>query len=118
MALALLNKDIDPLRQAVTASDSDVTKAMENLSSAQKALEQAKNDAAAIPATITKLRAAVDEAVNRTAKARAAADKMVATADKPVAVAQAKVDAIAKDYEALCRESQAANPPMAELTKK
>jgi hypothetical protein len=116
--LDLLNNGLAAARQAAVARDADATKAAGNLASAQKALEQAKSDAAAAPAAIAKLRTASDEVSTRTAKARAAADKIVAAAEKPVAAAQAKVDAITSDYEALCRQSAAANPAIAQLTKK
>ena len=117
-SLDLLNKDLAAARQAVIACDTDAGKSAENLASSQKALEQAQADASCAPGLIAKLRAAADEVATRTAGARTAAAKSVTEAEKPVAAAQAKVDAITRDYENLCRESQAANPAVAELTKK
>ena len=117
-SLNALAKDLVAARQAVTACGADAAKAAENLASSQKALEQAKADAVNAPALIAKLRTAVRETDTRTATARATAGKAVAEASKPVAAAQAKVDAIVRDYESLCKQSQAASPAVAELTKK
>ena len=117
-SLNALNKSLAAARKDLAARDAEAAKAAANLSDAKKALDQAKSDAATAPALIAKLRATATAVASHTAPARAAADKTVAEASKPVVAAQAKVDAITRDYDALVRQSQAANPPVAELTKK
>ncbi|HWB59145.1 MAG TPA: c-type cytochrome domain-containing protein, partial [Chthoniobacteraceae bacterium] len=117
-SLGALNKALASSKQDAAARAADVTKAIENLTAAQKALEQAKADAANAPAAIAKLRTTAAEVAKRTALARAAADKAVAEASKPVEAAQAKVDSITRDYQALLHQSETANPPVAALTKK
>jgi hypothetical protein len=67
---------------------------------------------------IAKLQSSVDEVTTRTASARDVAEKQVAEAHKPVLIAQAKVDALAHEYETLSHAAKANSPAIVELTKK
>jgi len=116
--LDLLNHDLAAAHKDADARNAVAKQAAENLAAADKALAQAKNDADTGPALITKLTATVEEIASRTADARTAAAKKVDDANKPVTEAQAKVNAITRDYENLCKEAQAAYTSVAELTKK
>ena len=113
--LDLLNKDLATSRQTAEAAEAEAKRAMENSTMADKALAQAKSDADAAPALITKLQSTVDEVTNRTASAREAAEKLVVEAHKPVVAAQSKVDDLAHKYETL---SRANSPAALELSKK
>jgi hypothetical protein len=117
-SLDLLKRDLAEARQVADTRDASSKQAGENLAAVEKTLTRTKSDTDAGPAALDKLRAAADETAKRTADARAIAEKKATDAHQPVAVAQAKADALAREYETLNREAQTAYATVVGLIKK